>query len=257
MPTRIAMLSAACFAAASLIAAEPAAAPTDDLQSAADPDGPYAALGRALAQIVREAIPPIYEREEDWGRTKRITTGLRVDKLKFSRRKKEVDHGIWKRYRIELVEPEEHLHVRVENLRNLAEGQAALTLVLEAKLRGRAQARVYNRGLHVITLTTEGHTDLTIRADFEVAVSAIPANFFAGIQLSPVATEAQVDLRDFELTRVGELHGPLARELGSGMKRVLENELEGPKLVAKINRAIDKNRDRLKVTPERLVRQAD
>lgn len=217
----------------------------------------YEPLAQALAEIVRGAIPRNYEREEDWERQKRITTGIRINKLEFSRRKKEVNHGVWKRYRIELVNPHEKLQVRVENLRSLDSGKAALTLVLDGKFKGWGQARVYNRGVHFITLTTEGVTALTIRADFELSVSATPADWFAGIQLSPIATDVQVDLRDFELTRFGELEGKLAHELGRGLKHILESELEGSKLVAKINRAIDKKRDRLKVTPDALVRQPD
>lgn len=217
----------------------------------------YEALAHALADIVRGAIPRNYERGEDWGRQKRITTGIRIDNLELTRRKKEVNHGVWKRYRVELVNPNEELQVRVENLRSLRSGTAGLTLVLDGKFQGWGQARVYNRGLHLITITTEGTTALTIRADFELSVSATPADWFAGIQLSPVATEVQVDVRNFELTRFGELEGKLAHELGHGLKRLLENELEGPKLVAKINRAIDKKRDHLTVAPEALVRQAD
>lgn len=219
----------------------------------AEVPGSYAHLATALAEIVREAIPPTYERDKDWGRQKRITTGLRIDKLDISRRKKEVDHGTWKRYHIELVDPEENLQVRVENLRSLGPGKAALTIVVDGKFKGWAQARVYNRGVHVITLTTEGMTTLTVRADFEMSITATPADFFAGIQLSPVATSAHVDIRDFELNRVGELHGSLARELGSGLKRVIQKELDGPKLVTKLNRAIDKKRDRLKVSPDALL----
>jgi hypothetical protein len=238
-------------AASAQSASAPAAKSADSNASTYEP------LAQALAEIVRGAVPREYERDEDWGRQKRITTGIRINKLEFSRRKKEVNHGIWKRYRVELVNPSEELQVRVENLRSLDSGKAALTLVLDGKFKGWGQARVYNRGVHFITLTTEGVTSLTIRTDFELSVSATPADWFAGIRLSPVATDVRVNVRDFDLTRFGELEGKLAHELGHGLKRILENELEGPKLVAKINRAIDKKRDRLKVTPDALVRQSD
>ena len=253
---RIALLAAVCFAASLVTAADGPLVSAEASPPVAAQERQHAALGRVLAELVREAVPRSYERDEDWGRTKRITTGVRVDKLEFSRRKKEVDHGVWKRYRVELADSDS-LQVRVENLRGLAAGKAALSLVLDGKFQGWAQARVYNRGLHVITLTTEGTTALTVRADFELAVSATPADLFAGIQLVPVATDVQVDVRDFELSRFGELHGSLARELGHGLKRVLERELEGPELTAKINRAIDKKRDRLRVTPDSLVRYAE
>lgn len=253
MSTQIVLISAACLLASPLtsISAPPALENTSP--SAVAQDNQHTALSSALAELVREAIPRSYERDEDWGRTKHITTGLRVDKLEFSRRKREVKHGVWKRYRIQLADSQRPLQVRVENLQGVGPGKASLTLVLDGKFKGWAQARVYNLGLHLITLTTEGDTELRVRANFEVTVSAAPAAFFAGIQLSPVATDVKVEMRDFELTRFGELHDDLARELGHGLKRLLQHELEGPKLTAKINRAIDKKRDRLRVTPDALV----
>jgi hypothetical protein len=112
--------------------------------------------------------------------------------------------------------------------------------VLDGVCHGWAQARVYNRGLHVITLTTEGDAALTVRAEFNVTISATPANVFASLQLVPVATNVQVDVRDFKLTKFGELHGDLSRELGHGLKRIIEHELDGQKLALKVNRAIQK-----------------
>ncbi|MEM9658462.1 MAG: hypothetical protein AAF961_08885, partial [Planctomycetota bacterium] len=56
---------------------------------------------------------------------------------------------------------------------------------------------------------------------------------------------SRVELREFKIRRVSNLHGPLVRELSGGVRRLLERELQGPRLTAKINRSIDKRRDRL------------
>ena len=68
-------------------------------------------LANSLASIVREAIPREYDKQKNWGHTKRITTGVTADgpiyKLKLHRRKKYVNHGTWKHYRVWLPKPEE------------------------------------------------------------------------------------------------------------------------------------------------------
>jgi hypothetical protein len=52
---------------------------------------------------------------------------------------------------------------------------------------------------------------------------------------------------------VSDVSGPIVRELGDGIKSLIEDELNGPKLTAKLNRSIEKRRDRLVFTPEMLL----
>ena len=58
------------------------------------------------------------------------------------------------------------------------------------------------------------------------------------------------------LQRLGELRGPVAKELSSGLRRIIEDELEPRKLTRKLNRAIDKKRDRLRLSSEDLIDSA-
>lgn len=202
-------------------------------------------LANTMATIVREAIPREYARKKDWGHTKRITTGVTTDgpfyKLKLHRRKKQVPHGTWKQYRVRLIEPDDQLRVRVEDLRSLDGGGLGLRLVVEAQLDGWAQMRHYNRGVHLLTLTAEGTSWLRLAVDCEVRMQMTAK----GLAVDPTVTSAKLDLKDFELARLGEIEGKLAHELGDGMKHLMEDQLEGARLAAKLNRAIDKKRERL------------
>ncbi|MGI9457801.1 MAG: hypothetical protein ACR2NU_14645 [Aeoliella sp.] len=210
-------------------------------------------LAQALADIVREAIPKTYEKRKDWGNTKNITTGVKTSgsllKLRIHRRKKAVSHGTWKHYRVDFVEPEEKLIVTVDNLRSLEGGGVGLTLIVDAHLQGWAQMRHYNRGVHLLTLTSEGRSKLRLEIDCEVRLQLTKE----GMALNPNVTAARLDLRDFELTRFGEAKGELAYGLGKGMKRLMEDQLDSTRLTAKLNRAIDKKRDRLTLTPAKLL----
>ncbi len=209
-------------------------------------------LARALADIVRDAIPRTYEKRKDWGATKNITLGVQAKpllKLRVHRWKKVVSHGTWKRYRVEFVAPEEKLRVDVENLRSLEAGGAGLTLVVEAELKGWAQMRHYNRGVHLLTISSEGRSRLRLEIDCEVHLRLTEK----GVQIDPQVTDARLELRDFDLTRFGEVRGELAHGLGKGMKHLMEDHLESQKLTAKLNHAIDKKRDRLTLSPTKLL----
>jgi hypothetical protein len=214
-------------------------------------------LSQIAAKLIAEAIPPEYARTKDWGQTKQITSGLRSSGNFFDfdihRRKKHVKHGVWKSYRVQLLQPEEHLEVRVENLRRLENGRIALTLFVKAKLHAQARAKVYERGVHLIAVEAEGHTSAQLWLEAEIGIESVrTGSYLPGIAVRPLVTDARVALDDLRLTRISDVRGPLVRELSSGVRRLLEDELEGPKLVAKINRSLEKRRDRLELTPAKL-----
>src|SRR5262245_32370965 len=65
---------------------------------AASPDK----IAQVVAQLIADAIPREYERKQDWGRQKEITTGLHsygnFFKFDMHRTKTAVNHGVWKHY---------------------------------------------------------------------------------------------------------------------------------------------------------------
>jgi hypothetical protein len=215
-------------------------------------------LSRIAAGLIAESIPREYERTKDWGRTKRISTGLRSSgnffKFDIHRRKSDVKNGVWKHYRVELVDPDKNLQVRIENLRITGPGRYALTLFVSAKLHGWARAKVYERGIHLIALEAEGEGPIELKLDAEIALESIPTDSWVpGVAVRPVITGAQLNLDEFRINRISDLRGSLARELGDGLRHLVEDELTGPKLVAKLNRSIEKRRERLQFTPDKLL----
>ena len=221
------------------------------------PDDHARQIAASFADLLRDVIPREYERRTDWGKTKRIPVGIQNTghglRLRLRKREKEVKHGVWKHYRVTMIEPEENLHVHIQDLRHIGPGRIGLTLHVSSKVHGWIRAKVYNRGVHVIGLTAEGDTTFDLTIDCEVGVRIEPASVLAGIVVDPVVTNARLKLDDFRLTRLGELHGPLVRELGDGLRHLMEDELKPAKLTKKLNRAIDKKRDRLRFSPDRLI----
>ena len=242
---------ALAVAAGGMAWAQPAAPPS--AATAVSPD----ATARIVARMIADAIPREYERKKDWGRTKRITTGVRSSgnffEFDIHRKKTDVNHGVWKHYRATMVEPEKNLVVRIDNLRSVAPGRIAFTLFVSTKLHGWARAKVYDRGIHFISVEAEADVRVSLWLDCEVALETAPASFLTGIAVRPQVTSARMQLDEFRLTRISDVSGPLVRELGDGLKNLIEDELNGPKLAAKLNRSIEKRRDRLVFTPEMLI----
>jgi hypothetical protein len=223
------------------------------------PSGPSAEeISQIAARLIAEAIPREYERSKDWGRTKSITTGLRSSGNFFDfdihRRKNAVKHGVWKKYRVVLVEPEKNLLVKIDNLRSIEPGRIALTLSVSARLHGWARAKVYDRGIHLIALEAEADSSIRLSLDAEISLESVPTtSWLPGVAIRPVIKDARLALDEFRLTRISDLRGSIARELGDGLRHLIEDELSGLKLTAKLNRSIEKRRDRLQFTPDMLL----
>jgi hypothetical protein len=206
-----------------------------------------ASLAKLFAQLVERAIPREYDKRKDWGRRKNITAGIRTDGLRIHRRKKPVKHGIWKHYKVRLIEPENTLAVRIDHLRPLEGGRLGFTLTLKAKFDLWARVKVYQYGVHLIALETVGDAAIDLAIDCEIGMNLQTRAGRAGFALDPRVVDARLDITDFHLHRVSNAKGPIIRELGEEFPRIIEHELQGPKLVAKLNKAIEKKRDRLEV----------
>jgi len=205
------------------------------------------ALAHTFAKLIEQAVPLEYDRKKDWGKTKNITVGLRNEGLKLKRRKRAVKHGVWKHYKVKLIDPDEKLSVRIENLNSVDGSRARFTLVLNARISTWARAKVYQYGIHLIALEVLGDTDIELALDCEVGVQLHTGEGSPGLAIDPQVFDARLNLSNFRINRVSNAKGPLVHELSSGLRRAIEHELDGPKLVAKINRSIDKKRDRLEL----------
>ncbi len=217
---------------------------------AAPPTDANEQVAHLLAGVIRDAIPRQYEKREDWGQTKNVTTGLDVQgkpfHWRFQRRKKPLRHGVWNQYKLTLADPDHPLVVRVDSLRPLEPGRLACTILVDGQLAGWAQTRSFNRGVHLGTLTAEGVSRVRLTIDCEVGVRMTLSP--PALVVDPVVTGSRLELDEFRLHRLGELHGDPAKELGKGLGKLAEDRLEGPRLTAKLNRAIEKKRDRLTIS---------
>lgn len=212
-------------------------------------DPSRAKLAASISQLLEDAVPVNYDKRKDWGAQTEMVVGLRTEgsglHTKIHRRKKMVDHGVWKHYRLRVVEPEQNLSVQLTRLEPIAGGRVGFTLRIDAKLDAWARAKIYQYGVHIIALEVEGDMRMILDLSGEIGLQIATVNGSPGMTVDPRVTEARLQLEEFHIRRVSEARGPIVKELSGGVRRLVEEEANGPQLVEKLNRAIDKKRDRL------------
>jgi hypothetical protein len=55
------------------------------------------------------------------------------------------------------------------------------------------------------------------------------------------------------LTRISDVRGAVAKEIGDLLRKVLQKELSGPKLVDRLNRSLQKHPEKLRLSPDQLL----
>jgi hypothetical protein len=228
-------------------------------RAAADPlsaDAAPNALAATISRLLENAIPPEYEKKKDWDATTEIPV-LRFEgkgiRTRLTTRKRAVNHGVWKHYRLRLIDPQQNLAVQLVSLRPIAPGRIAYTLHVDAKLDAWARAKVYEYGVHIIALEMESDMRVRIAVDGELSVELRTGDEGPTFALVPLVTDARLAIDEFHLRRVSDARGPLVHELGDGVRKLVEDELNGPRLTEKLNHAIDKKRDRLTFCPAELL----
>ncbi len=213
-----------------------------------------AGLQRLATSIVLENLPQHYVDTRDWGGTRERFDGLDIRRdgleIRTKRKRKTVNHGTWKRYEITQIDPERNLKVRISQARTMPDGRAAFEVELVSKINGVARLSRWNRGVRLFSITLDADAEVRLvldcRLDVELDLSRLPPD----VVLRPEVVQAEVQLAEFRVNRISHLDGPVARELGNGLKQVLRKQMDHyePKMVAKMNRQIERHQDDLRLS---------
>lgn len=219
---------------------------------------PYAETPAEMQDLVRQIVlselPHDYEDNRRWGMTKEVAVGLHVHRdgwhIKTKRRRATVNHGTWRRYRVTLIEPHRHLRLQMNQLRESSPGTARFNMEIGARLHAFARQAEWRRGVQFYSLSADADADVTIQLECETSLHLDTAKFPPDVILKPKILDARILLHEYQLQRLSKIDGPLAEEIGEAMRGVVLRKIEEkqPRLVEKINRQIDKNQDKLRLS---------
>jgi hypothetical protein len=205
-----------------------------------------------VAGLVRENLPDQFEDTRHWGQTKEVVTGLKIRhdglRIQTKRRRDEVNHGSWKMYRVQVVNPDEQFRLRVDNVREAPDGRLAFEVETFAQLHAFGRWSQWQRGVQLISLSADADARVRIKADCRLGLHLDPVHLPPDVLLEPEVMQAEIQLVDFRLRKISDLRGPLVLKLGHALEDMLEDKLaeRGHKLPEKLNRQIAKHRDKLR-----------
>jgi hypothetical protein len=214
-----------------------------------------------LKSLIVEILPEEFEETKKWGRTKKVWDGLHMKmdglELKTKRRWKEANHGTWKMHRVSLVDPDQYLRAQVSDIQKPSLGKLSFDLMLAAKLDVYGRMQEWQRGVRLFSISGDATADVEIRTHFLVETKLDMTTIPPGLIIKPTAETAEIRLLDFDLHRVSKASGPVVRELGAGLEKMLRRELadENKKIVDRINRQLGKKEDDLKLSVQDLIKK--
>lgn len=216
---------------------------------AATPFTPPESFQRIVTELAREHLPAQYEKTRNWGRTTPVLRGLDVSRdglqVRTKRKWKEVNDGAWQRYRIEPIDPDANFEVRLLN-GQASPGKFEFDLWAIALLRVEGRHAQWERGVQLFSVNATAQARVELKAHVEVDIKIDAAQFPPAVTVRPRVVDAELNLVEFKLERVSDLHGPLVKSLSSTARDVLEDKIDDnrQKLVDRLNASLDKRRDK-------------
>ncbi|MEZ6117384.1 MAG: hypothetical protein R3C28_12520 [Pirellulaceae bacterium] len=201
--------------------------------------------------ILREQLPDEIDESDDWGDTKRIWAGVKIRRdglrLRTHRKWKEVNHGTWTKYHIQQIDPEKNVTLAFGEIRELEDGRVAFPLTMTSMVNAEVRVSEWNRGVQLVSLSMNADAHVAVTVDCTLETKLNFQKLPPDVQLVPRVTQADIRVSKFETHQISKLDGKVAEELGRGIKKVLDKKLDEkrPKLVAKINRQLEKKQDKL------------
>ncbi len=245
-----------------ICASRPAHSVGQVIRAANQPHGPSASvplqadesINRLITGLVLKHMPHKYERDKDWGGQARRWDGIKWDidnwKIKAERRNKMVNHGTWRKYSAVLADPQREFDVRVTDIRQTPQQRIAFRVNFATRLKLFARQAEWVKGVQLYSLSAEGKAAVRLAIDVELAIQLDPTRMPPDVIFRPQIKSADLIVDDFRIDRVSKLGGEFAIQVTRLARRELDAEVEEKEreLVKKINKAIKKNEDDLRLS---------
>ncbi len=215
---------------------------------------------QAVMDLAITMLPHQYDGEKNWEDTKRIWAGVKVRRegLRISthRRWRELRHGRQTKYQVSFPGDPAAAKPVVATVHSVrpdrdAQGQAGwlIDCELATPLDFRARVERWNLGVQLYSVEISGH--MRIRLTLSGRLTSYPdySELPPAIVIDPTVTSAALHLDEVNVDRVSKIGGEVAETWGEIAEKITEEVFMddiNSKLHAKLNKSIDKKRDRLK-----------
>ncbi|MCG8652879.1 MAG: hypothetical protein MI861_23770 [Pirellulales bacterium] len=215
-----------------------------------------------LADLALNKAPRTFDGDKHWGEQKKLWAGVRMDldgfKLKTHRRWREVNHGRWLKYEVTLP-PAAASNAALAEIRNVQSVQDEKTgqprwqiqSTVVAPMTFTARIQRWNLGVRLYSMTVTGRLQVRLNSTASVAFVADYTEVPPAFVIDPRIDQAHLVMEHFEVDRISHIGGDFAEEWGELLEDVIGERFlqkQNERLVAKLNKSIDKERDDLRLS---------
>ncbi|MEO1618661.1 MAG: hypothetical protein AAFV88_22620 [Planctomycetota bacterium] len=208
-----------------------------------------------------EKMPREFRGDKHWGDTKKVWSGVRFRRdglrLKTNRRWRELRHGRPVKYRVafpasESAKPPVQVDLRAVTFQPAtAEASAGWKIECECASPLDFSARIerWNFGVQWYSVEVKGHLSLRMRVTGRLSVQADYSEIPPAIVIDPSVESSTLTLEELHVDRISKIGGEVAEQWGDLVHQIADELLKdnlNEKITEKLNRGIDKNRDRLR-----------
>ena len=219
----------------------------------------------AWAEIIRAtviaALPEKNVLDKHWGQTtpvlSRYEIKTRKGRLSVRPKTKQVNHGFWQRQTVTILEPDQTLQIDFQDVQRLPNGRLVFTM--QVVMRARVNTEFEHWAYGVKGLNGQVEADVTVAVEtacsFDLTTVQAKGDLLPSIQLVPEVTDLELKVRDIDARKIGVIGGWAAEEIGDSSRSTVNsilNEFEAA-ILKDLRRKIEKNTDRLKISPSRLL----
>jgi|GEM_PF-2789871 len=192
----------------------------------ASPASPQS-LGDVLRLCLLNSLQEEYVDLKHWKGSVERFDGFRVRGLHISRRKREVEHGFWRRYKARLIRPEETLQLTVTQIPGEAD---SVRFRIELDLQAQCEATFVWWTYGVKGWNGTGVSQARLRAililDTRPQVRFSFSDPLPRLDLRPQIQDLKLKLIDLDLERLGIFDGPVVTALGDGSREAIEQLIQ-------------------------------
>jgi hypothetical protein len=228
----------------------PAMAAPPTPPAAADPPS-AAELAKIIKTLVTTVVPtPLHEQDFDWGRQHKVPNGITWEKdgifLKPVKQEKMKNEGLWRRLRVEAVDPEKNLTVQVARVKSPEKGKLTFDVVIALPTRIKFEQQFWKSGVRIYS----GETRARVRPILALKCESVSRVLKTDSALPDVTfrlrvLDAKLSYDDFKVEHTAGVGGEMAEMVGNAAHdtiRLIRPKLEKD-LLAKANKAVIKAGD--------------
>ncbi len=207
------------------------------------------------ADWVRETLPARYDGDKDWGQQKRVYAGVKLttsdDRLSTKRRWRELNHGRWIKYTVDLQDPSlpERLDIRITRAWIDESQRIHFDALITAHIDWALQQERWTLGTRLFSVSARGTANVQMRLVGNVGLDVDLTRIPPDVVVTPVIESSELKLQRLKVDRVSKIGGEVAEAWGEVIEHLLQEEYlpkQQAKITGRLNRQIDRRSDRLR-----------